>query len=84
MENSGTLKAILWDFGGVFTSSPFENFNRLEEQYGAPKDFIRQVNSTNPDNNAWAQFESNSVSLDKFDELFAIESEKLGFKISKN
>jgi len=81
MENSGTLKAILWDFGGVFTSSPFENFNRLEEKHGAPKDFIRQVNSTNPDDNAWAQFESNSVSLDKFDELFAIESEKLGFKI---
>ena len=75
------LQAILWDFGGVFTSSPFENFNRLEERCGAPKDFIRKVNSTNPDDNAWAQFESNTVSLDKFDELFAAESAALGFKI---
>ena len=81
MDNSLQLQAILWDFGGVFTTSPFENFNKLEEELGAPADFIRQVNSTNPDKNAWAQFESNSVSLDDFDELFADESEGLGFRI---
>ena len=82
MDSSLQLQAILWDFGGVFTTSPFENFNKLEEELGAPRDFIRQVNSTNPDNNAWAQFESNSVSLDDFDELFADESEALGFRIN--
>lgn len=81
MDSSLQLQAILWDFGGVFTTSPFENFNKLEEELGAPRDFIRQVNSTNPDNNAWAQFESNSVSLDDFDELFADESEALGFRV---
>ena len=81
MDNSLQLQAILWDFGGVFTTSPFENFNKLEAELGAPRDFIRQVNSTNPDKNAWAQFESNSVSLDDFDELFADESEGLGFRI---
>ena len=81
MDNSLQLQAILWDFGGVFTTSPFENFNKLEAELGAPPDFIRQVNSTNPDKNAWAQFESNSVSLDDFDVLFADESEGLGFRI---
>ena len=81
MDSSLQLQAILWDFGGVFTTSPFENFNKLEEELGAPRDFIRQVNSTNPDNNAWAQFESNSISLDDFDELFADESEALGFRV---
>jgi hypothetical protein len=81
MDNSLQLQAILWDFGGVFTTSPFENFNKLEAELGAPRDFIRQVNSTNPDKNAWAQFESNSVSLDDFDVLFADESEGLGFRI---
>ena len=73
--------AILWDFGGVFTSSPFEAFNTLEERVGAPKDFIRQTNAINPDTNAWAKFESNSVSLDEFDVLFAIESEARGHRI---
>ena len=81
MDNSLQLQAILWDFGGVFTTSPFENFNKREAELGAPRDFIRQVNSTNPDKNAWAQFESNSVSLDDFDVLFADESEGLGFRI---
>ena len=73
--------AILWDFGGVLTSSPFEAFNTLEERVGAPKDFIRQTNAINPDTNAWAKFESNSVSLDEFDVLFAIESEARGHRI---
>ena len=75
------LTAVLWDFGGVFTTSPFEAFNTLEESLGIPKDFIRMLNATNPDTNAWAQFESNSVSLDEFDELFAQESKAQGHEI---
>ena len=27
---SGLIKAVLWDFGGVITSSPFEAFNKFE------------------------------------------------------
>ncbi len=78
---NGKLEAILWDFGGVFTTSPFENFNLLEERCGAPKDFIRTINSVNPTTNAWAQFESNRVSLEEFDELFATESKLAGYEI---
>jgi putative hydrolase of the HAD superfamily len=80
-DSHSPVTAILWDFGGVFTSSPFEAFNTLEERLGAPKDFIRQTNAINPDSNAWAKFESNSVSLDKFDVLFAEESEARGHRI---
>jgi putative hydrolase of the HAD superfamily len=76
-----TLAAILWDFGGVFTSSPFEAFNDLEESMGIPADFIRTLNATNPDTNAWAQFESSAVSLDEFDDLFAHESRAAGHEI---
>ncbi|MBT3608708.1 MAG: HAD-IA family hydrolase [Gammaproteobacteria bacterium] len=75
------IEAIIWDFGGVFTSSPFEAFNVLEAEVGAPKDFIRGINAVNPEINAWAQFESNSVSMDDFDELFAAESEAKGHRI---
>lgn len=75
------LTAVLWDFGGVFTTSPFEAFNTLEESLGVPKDFIRMLNATNPDSNAWAQFESSSVSLEEFDELFAQESKAKGYEI---
>ena len=76
------IRAILWDFGGVFTSSPFDAFNILEKQLGAPLDFIRGVNAVNPTENAWAKFESSAVSLEEFDELFAAESEQMGHRIN--
>lgn len=75
------IDAVVWDFGGVFTTSPFEAFNRYEAQVGAPKDLIRTVNATNPDDNAWAKFERNEIDGAGFDELFLKESTALGFPI---
>ena len=74
-------KAIIWDFGGVITSSPFEAFNQFEEVNGLPKDIIRTINSENPDMNAWAKFESNSITIDVFNDLFLKESKAKGFDI---
>ncbi len=75
------IQAVLWDFGGVLTTSPFEAFNRYEAERGIPRDFIRQVNATNPEGNAWALFESSEVTLDEFDRLFAEESAARGHRI---
>jgi len=75
------IQAILWDFGGVLTTSPFEAFNRYEAERGIPRDFIRRVNATNPERNAWALFESSQVGIEEFDTLFAQESEQLGHRI---
>ena len=75
------IKAILWDFGGVFTTSPFEAFARFERAHGLPKDFIRTINSTNPDTNAWAQFESSAIDVDGFDTAFRAEAEALGHSV---
>ena len=74
-------KAIIWDFGGVITSSPFETFNEFEKTYDLPKDIIRTINSENPDMNAWAQFESNSITIDEFNDLFLKEAKAKGFDI---
>ena len=74
-------KAIIWDFGGVITSSPFEAFNEFEEENGLPKDIIRTINSENSDMNAWAQFESNSITIDQFNDLFLKEAKAKGFDI---
>ena len=75
------IEAILWDFGGVFTTSPFEAFARFEKVRGLPKDFIRTINSTNPDSNAWARFESSVTDADGFDEEFRREAEALGHSV---
>ena len=75
------IEAVIWDFGGVFTSSPFEAFARYETENGVPKDLIRRVNSTNPDTNAWALFERNEIDTQGFDRLFLEESTALGHPI---
>jgi len=75
------IKAIFWDFGGVITSSPFEAFNMFEKNNNLPSDFLRKVNSTNPDDNAWAKLERSEVNLEEFDLLFEEESNKLGHAV---
>ena len=75
------IKAVFWDFGGVITSSPFESFNRFEASNQLPKNFLRTVNSTNPDNNAWAKLERNEIDILEFNELFLSESSELGYPI---
>ncbi|RAK59352.1 HAD family hydrolase [Phenylobacterium hankyongense] len=72
------VEAVIWDFGGVFTSSPFEAFNRYEADNGLPKDLIRRINSANPHDNAWALFERNEIDAARFDQLFLEESTALG------
>ena len=72
---------MLWDFGGVILTSPFEAFNRLEARLGVPPDTIRRINATDPDHNAWARFERNDISATEFDTAFSDEASKLGFAI---
>lgn len=76
-----TIEAVLWDFGGVILTSPFEAFNRYEARHGLPTDFIRSVNTNNPDDNAWAKLERDDLSPAGFDLAFADESDALGHRI---
>lgn len=75
------FQAVLWDFGGVVTTSPFDNFNRYEVGRGLPLNFIRGVNAINHQDNAWAKFESSRCTVDEFDELFAHETAAAGHEI---
>ena len=72
------IEAVIWDFGGVFTTSPFEAFRRFEAQRGLPQDFIRRVNAADPDANAWALFERSEIDAAAFDTMFLEESTRLG------
>jgi putative hydrolase of the HAD superfamily len=73
--------AVLWDFGGVILTSPFEAFRRYEREAGLPEDFIRMLNARNPDANAWAKMERSEVSLAEFVTLFQSEAEAHGHKL---
>jgi putative hydrolase of the HAD superfamily len=74
-------RAVLWDFGGVLTESPFDAFRRYERERGLPPDFIRRLNAVNPDANAWARFERGELSLTEFDVAFEAESRTAGHAV---
>ncbi|MCK1425627.1 HAD-IA family hydrolase [Bradyrhizobium sp. 180] len=76
-----TIEAVIFDFGGVLTSSPFEAFARFETERGLPIDIIRRTNAANHLENAWAKFERAEVDIDTFDLLFAEESRALGAEV---
>ncbi|MEZ5236324.1 MAG: HAD-IA family hydrolase [Acidimicrobiia bacterium] len=76
------IRAALWDFGGVVTSSPFEAFNAYEAANGLPKDLIRTINATNHLDNAWAKLERNDVGPEGFAPLFEAEAAALGHTVS--
>jgi putative hydrolase of the HAD superfamily len=75
------IRAVMFDFGGVISSSPFEAFARLEKELGLPPDFIRTVNATNPDDNAWARLERGEVDVDEFGRQWSEEARALGHDV---
>lgn len=75
------IRAVLWDFGGVMTESPFIAFRRFEKERGLPADFLRGLNARNHDHNAWARFERSELTPAQFDEAFAAESLVAGHEV---
>jgi putative hydrolase of the HAD superfamily len=76
-----TIRAVIWDFGGVLSTSPFEAFARYEREHGLPDGFIRGINATNPDTNAWARFERNEIDLPEFCVAFEQEAAEAGGRL---
>ena len=75
------ITAALFDFGGVILSSPFDAFADYERERGLPADFLRTLNATDPDTNAWARMERSEVSIPEFCELFEAEARAAGHEI---
>lgn len=75
------FSAVLWDFGGVILSSPFEAFRRFETERGLPRDTIRSINADDHHANAWARLERSEITHEEFDEHFAAEAAARGHAI---
>lgn len=75
------IRAVLWDFGGVMTESPFVAFRRFEQERGLPAGFLRDINARNPDSNAWARFERSELTPAQFDAAFADEAKAAGREV---
>ena len=77
-----TVAAVLFDFGGVISASPFDAFARYERELGLPEGLIRTLNSTEPHTNAWAQLERNEVGIEEFCRRFEAEARAAGHALS--
>lgn len=75
------IRAALFDFGGVILSSPFEAFAGYERENGLPEGFIRRVNATDSDTNAWARLERSQVGIEEFCARFEAEARTLGHEV---
>jgi len=75
------IRAVLWDFGGVVTESPFDAFARYERQNALPEGFIRQLNAADSDSNAWARLERGEIDHQSFGRLYEAEALRLGHRV---
>ena len=80
-EAEAAYDAVLFDFGGVLSDSPFEAFARYEAEQGLPAGFIRSLNAANHHDNAWARFERDEVDFDEFCALFEAEAIAAGGRV---
>lgn len=65
----------------MLTTSPFDAFRAYEEANGLEPGFIRRLNATNPDTNAWARLERSEVTAAEFAALFEAEADAAGGRI---
>jgi putative hydrolase of the HAD superfamily len=72
------IRAVMFDFGGVLTTGPFEAFARYEVEHGLTPGLIRRLNSQNPDDNAWARFERGELDRTAFAAAFEAEATAAG------
>jgi len=78
---TAVISAVFFDFGGVIATSPFDAFASYEQRSGLPAGFLRSVNATNPDVNAWARLERGELGIAEFVETFEREALALGHAV---
>lgn len=76
------LKAVIFDFGGVFTTSPVSNFAEYERANGLPEKFLGGVIKSNLNAGAFAKYERSELTLDEFDAAFAEETRAAGREVT--
>ncbi|KQS68766.1 HAD family hydrolase [Modestobacter sp. Leaf380] len=75
------VTAVVFDLGGVVTTSPLAAFGDYEREVGLPEGTVARLNTTNPHDNAWARFERSELDTDGFVEVFEAEARAAGHDV---
>ena len=73
-----SLRAVIFDLGGVVVPSPIEAFRVYERSAGLPHRFISEVIVDSGDDGAWARLERGALSLEEFGREFEKECAAAG------
>lgn len=80
MSNAGPFSAVIFDFGGVISSSPLLGMRSYCEREGVPMDALRALFATH--DGAWSKFEMNSITQDEFVAAFEEEARAQGYTLN--
>jgi len=75
------VTAVVFDLGGVITTSPLAAFHDYERSAGLPEGIVARLNTTNPHENAWARFERSELDREGFVEVFEAEARAAGYDV---
>ena len=76
-----TATAVVFDLGGVITTSPLAAFGDYERDAGLPEGLIARLNTQDAHTNAWARFERSELDRDGFVEVFEAEARAAGHDV---
>lgn len=72
-------RAVIFDYGGVISTSPLLGMRAYCERENVPMDAIRQLFATH--DGAWSKFETNSISREEFVQAFEAEARTNGYTL---
>ena len=74
-----TLKAAIFDIGGVLTTSPVQSIRRFEQEAGLPERALGPLLASHE--GAWSRFEKSELTPADFITAFEAEAKELGHEI---
>jgi putative hydrolase of the HAD superfamily len=72
-------RAVIFDYGGVISTSPLLGMQAYCERENVPMDAIRQLFASH--DGAWSRFETNSISREEFVQAFEAEARANGYTL---
>lgn len=78
---STTVKAVIFDLGGVVFGSPFEHFDAYERDAGLPTGSVRRVIARSSQDGAWAALERGELTMREFCTALDAEAAAAGHPI---
>jgi putative hydrolase of the HAD superfamily len=76
-----TVRAVIFDLGGVVFPSPFEAFDRYDHGNGLSKGTLRALIRRSSEEGAWASLERGELTMEEFIVALEAEADTAGFRL---